>query len=191
VAGDDDQAIYGFRSAEVGNLLGFERDFPGARVVALERNYRSTGAIVAAAARLAAHNTRRRAKTMWTAAAAGLPVAVYPCADEREEADAAARWCAARIGRGAAPGALAVLVRTRAQLRPLEDALLLAGIACRVVGGQGLWETAAVRDLVAHLALLVNPRDELALARALRTQPGIGQVAVARVLGARCEKAGV
>jgi DNA helicase II / ATP-dependent DNA helicase PcrA len=184
VAGDDDQAIYRFRGAEVQNLLGFERDFPGARAVALVRNYRSSGAIVAAAARLAAHNTRRRAKTMWTLAPAGPPVRLHACADECEEADAAAHWCAGHLDRGAEPGALAVLVRTRAQLRPLEDALLLAGIGCRVVGGQGLWETAAVRDLVAHVTLLVNPRDEVALGRALRTRPGVGAVSVARVLGA-------
>jgi DNA helicase-2/ATP-dependent DNA helicase PcrA len=189
-AGDDDQAIYRFRGAEVQNLLGFERDFPGARVVALERNYRSSGAIVAAATRLAAHNTYRRAKTMWTAGPAGPPVGLNACADEREEAEAAAGLCAARLERGAPPDALAVLVRTRAQLRPLEDALLLAGIGCRVVGGQGLWETAAVRDLVAHLTLLVNPRDEVALGRALRTRPGIGQVAVARFLGAGRDRGG-
>jgi DNA helicase II / ATP-dependent DNA helicase PcrA len=197
VAGDDDQAIYRFRSAEVGNLLGFERDFPGARVVALERNYRSAGAIVSAAARLAAHNRERSAKTMWTDAPPGPPIAAVSFADEGEEAGAAATWCAARLGRGVAAGELAVLVRIRAQLRPLEDALLGAGIACRVVGGQGLGETASVRDLVAHLALLCNPRDELALARALRTRPGVGPVAVARVLGfahgdlvARCVAAG-
>jgi DNA helicase II / ATP-dependent DNA helicase PcrA len=197
VAGDDDQAIYRFRSAEVGNLLGFERDFPGARVVALERNYRSAGAIVSAAARLAAHNRERLAKTMWTDAPAGPAIAAVSCQDERDEAEQAATWCAARMERGVAAGEPAVLVRVRAQLRPLEDALLGAGIACRVVGGQGLWATAAVRDLVAHLTLLVNPRDELALARALRTRPGVGPVAVARVLGcghgdlvARCAAAG-
>jgi DNA helicase II / ATP-dependent DNA helicase PcrA len=190
VAGDDDQAIYRFRGAEVQNLLGFERDFPGARVVALERNYRSSGAIVAAAARLAAHNPRRRAKTMWTAVPTGPAIGVHRCADERQEAEAAAGWCRARLVRGTPPDELAVLVRTRAQLRPLEDALLLVGIDCRVVGGQGLWESAAVRDLVAHLTLLVNPRDALALARALRTRPGVGPVAVARVLGASHEKDG-
>jgi DNA helicase II / ATP-dependent DNA helicase PcrA len=190
VAGDDDQAIYHWRGADLSNLLGFERDFPGARVVALERNYRSSGAIVTAAARLAAHNSRRRAKTMWTPAQAGPPVALHAWADEREEAEAAAHWCAGHLERGAEPGALAVLVRTRAQLRALEDALLLAGIGCRVVGGQGLWETAAVRDLVAHLTLLVNRRDEVALARALRTRAGLGHVAVARVLGAGRQRGG-
>jgi DNA helicase-2/ATP-dependent DNA helicase PcrA len=190
VAGDDDQAIYHWRGADVSTLLGLERDFPGARTVPLERNYRSTGAIVAAAARLAAHNRRRLTKTMWTPAADGPPVEAHAWTDESEEAEGAARWCAARLQRGSRPDGLAVLVRTRAQLRPLEDALLLAGIACRVVGGQGLWESAAVRDLVAHLTLLVNPRDEIALARALRTRPGVGQVAAARVLAAGRDNSG-
>jgi DNA helicase II / ATP-dependent DNA helicase PcrA len=127
---------------------------------------------------------------MWTDAPAGPAIAAPCCADERDEAEAAATWCAARLERGVPAGELAVLVRTRDQLRPLEDALLLAGIGCRVVGAQGLWETAAVRDLVAHLTLLVNPRDELALARALRTRPGIGPVAVARVLAAGRDRSG-
>jgi DNA helicase II / ATP-dependent DNA helicase PcrA len=190
VVGDDDQAIYHWRGADVSNLLGFERDFPEARVVRLERNYRSSGAIVAAAARLAAHNRGRRAKTMWTLAPEGPAVSAVACADEREETQMAAAWCRARLERGVAAERIALLVRTRAQLRPLEDALLLAGVGCRVVGGQGLWETQAVRDLVAHLTLLVNPRDELALARALRCQPGVGEVAVARVLGAGPEHGG-
>jgi DNA helicase II / ATP-dependent DNA helicase PcrA len=184
VAGDDDQAIYHWRGADVSNLLGFERDFPEARVVKLERNYRSSGAVVAAAAGLVLHNRRRHPKTMWTNAPPGPAVTVVGWADETEEARAAAAWCAARHGQGVPAEQLAVLVRTRAQLRALEDALLLAGIACRVVGGQGLWESQAARDLVAHLTLLVNPRDELALARALRCQPGVGEVTVGRLLAA-------
>ena len=151
-------------------------------MIALERNYRSTGAIVTAAARLVERNRRRRPKTMWTSAPTGLAVVAHGCADEREEAEQAAAWCRALIERGASAGELAVLFRTRAQARALEDALLLAGVPCRVVGGQGLWETAAVRDLVAHLTLLVNPRDQLALSRALKTTPGVGPAALARVL---------
>jgi DNA helicase-2/ATP-dependent DNA helicase PcrA len=190
VVGDDDQAIYHWRGADVSNLLGFERDVPDARVVKLERNYRSSDAIVEAAARLVWHNRRRRAKAMWTDAPSGPAVTVVACADELEEARAAAAWCATRLGQGLPAEQLAVLVRTRAQLRALEDALLLAGIACRVVGGQGLWESQAVRDLVAHLTLLVNPRDELALARALGCQPGIGEVSVGRVLAAAARHEG-
>jgi DNA helicase-2/ATP-dependent DNA helicase PcrA len=184
VIGDDDQAIYHWRGADVGRILEFERDFPGSRVVALERNYRSTGAIVAAAARLVSHNRRRRAKTMWTPVPAGAAVVAMACADEREEAQQASIWCKALIERGARAGEIAVLFRTRVQGRPLEDALLQAGVPYRVLGGQGLWDTAAVRDLIAHLTLIVNPRDELALARALTSRPGVGPVALARVLGA-------
>jgi DNA helicase-2/ATP-dependent DNA helicase PcrA len=184
VIGDDDQAIYHWRGADVSRILEFERDFPGSRVVALERNYRSTGAIVAAAARLVGHNQRRRPKTMWTPASAGSAVVAVACAHEREEAQQAAVWCRALIERGARAGEIAVLFRTRIQARPLEDALLQAGVPYRVLGGQGLWETAAVRDLVAHLTLIVNPRDEVAFGRALTSRPGVGPMALARVLGA-------
>jgi DNA helicase II / ATP-dependent DNA helicase PcrA len=184
VVGDPLQAIYGFRAAAVENILSFERRFAGTRVVALERNYRSSGAIVACAARLARHAGVGGRVEMWTDARAGPAVAAVGCADEREEADAAAAWCRTLLDRGVAAGEIAVLYRTRAQARPLEDSLLLAGVPCRVLGSQGLWESAAVRDLVAHLSLLSNPRDRLALGRALRCLPGVGPVAVARVLGA-------
>ena len=184
VAGDEDQAIYHWRGADVSNLRRFERDFADARVVALSRNYRSSGAIVGAAARLVLHNRQRIAKTMWTDAPPGPAVTVVACADEREESRIAAAWCRARLEQGVRAEQLAVLVRTRGQLAALEDALLLAGVRCRVVGGKGLWDTQSVRDLVAHLTLLVNPRDELALARALITRPGVGEVSVGRVLGA-------
>ena len=184
VVGDDDQAVYGWRGAQVEHVLRFERDYPGARVIALERNYRSSGAIVTAGARLAAHNERRSEKTMWTRAPEGPAVALAACADESDEARQAAIWCRALIERGVEAGEIAVLFRTRDQARQLEDALLLAGVPCRVVGGQGLWETAAVRDLTAHLTLLVNPRDRVALARALACRPGVGAVTVARVIAA-------
>jgi DNA helicase II / ATP-dependent DNA helicase PcrA len=184
VAGDEDQAIYHWRGADVSNLRRFERDFADARVVALARNYRSSGAIVAAAGRLVLHNRQRIAKTMWTDAPPGPAVTVVRCVDEREESRTAAAWCRARLEQGVAAEQLAVLVRTRGQLQALEDALVLSGVRCRVVGGQGLWETQSVRDLVAHLTLLVNPRDELALVRALLTRPGVGEVSVGRVLGA-------
>ncbi len=186
---DDDQSIYGWRGAEVENVLGFERDYPGARVIALERNYRSSGAIVRAGARLAARNERRSEKTMWTQAPEGVAVALVACADEADEARQAAVWCRALVERGVAAGEIAVLFRTRAQARQLEDALLFAGVPCRVVGGQGLWESAAVRDLTAHLTLLVNRRDRVALARALGAQPGVGAVTVARVIaGSECHR---
>ena len=184
VVGDPLQAIYRFRGADLGNILGFEARFPGTRVVALGRNYRSTAAIVGCAARLGAHGEGGRRVAMWTDAPNGPAVTVSAHSDEHQEAQQAAIWCAGLLERGTPSGQVAVLVRTRAQARPLEDSLLLAGVACRLLGGQGLWDTAAVRDLVACLTLLHNPRDQLALGRALGTQPGVGAVAIARVLGA-------
>jgi DNA helicase II / ATP-dependent DNA helicase PcrA len=184
VVADDDQAIYRFRGAEVQNVLDFERDFPEPRVILLERNYRSSGAIVEAAAALIDHNQRRREKRMWTSADAGRAVTVAAYADEAEEARAAAAWCEELRAVGTTAGEIAVLFRTRLQARPLEDALLLAGVPYRVLTGQGLLESAAARDLVAHLTLLVNPRDRLALARAIAGWEGVGGASVARVLGA-------
>ncbi|MCA1699408.1 MAG: UvrD-helicase domain-containing protein, partial [Actinobacteria bacterium] len=135
--GDEDQAVYGWRGAEVEHVRHFERDYPGARVICLERNYRSSGAIVRAGALLVAHNERRSEKTMWTRAPAGLAVALIACADEADEANQAAVWCRALIEAGIEAGEIAVLFRTRAQARVLEDALLFAGVPCRVIGGQG------------------------------------------------------
>ena len=184
VVGDPLQAIYGFRGADVGNILGFEQRHADVRVVALGRNYRSSAAIVACAARLGAHSAGGQGVQMFTNAPHGAAVTVSAHADEHHEAQQAAIWCAALLERGIPPGQVAVLVRTRAQTRPIEDSLLLAGVACRLLGAHGLWETAAVRDLAACLALVCNPRDQLALGRALGTQPGIGTVTIARVLGA-------
>jgi DNA helicase II / ATP-dependent DNA helicase PcrA len=174
VVADDDQAIYRFRGAEVQNVLDFERDFPEPQLIRLERNYRSSGAIVEAAATLIGHNERRRQKRMWTSAEAGPAVAVAAYADEAEEARAAAAWCEELRAAGTPAGEIAVLFRTRLQARPLEDALLLAGLPYRVLTGRGLLESAAARDLVAHLTLLVNPRDRLALARAIAGWEGVG-----------------
>ncbi|MCP9491557.1 MAG: UvrD-helicase domain-containing protein [Solirubrobacteraceae bacterium MAG38_C4-C5] len=190
VVGDPLQAIYRFRGADVGNILGFKARFPGTRVVALGRNYRSTAAIVGAAARLGAHDEGDQRVAMWTDAPSGAAVAVSAHDDEHHEARQAAVWCAALLERGTRSGEVAVLIRTRAQGRPIEDSLLLAGVAYRLLGAQGLWETAAVRDLVACLTLLCNPRDQLALGRALATQPGVGTVAIARVLGAAVDHDG-
>jgi DNA helicase-2/ATP-dependent DNA helicase PcrA len=184
VVGDPQQSIFGFRSAEVENILRFEARYPGTRVVALERNYRSSGAIVDAAGALAGCGGLGERVRMWTPSPSGAAVVAIACADERDEAEQAAAWCAALVERGAPHSEVAVLFRTRAQARLLEDGLLWAGVPSRMLGGQGLWESAAVRDLVSHLTLCSNPRDTVALARALRCQPGVGAVAVARVLGA-------
>jgi len=181
---DDDQLVYSFRAADVRHTLGFERDFPGARVVALERNYRSSGRVVHAAGRLIAHNRERRSKRIVAVAPQGAPVRVLSFADEGEEARAAIRWCAERIARSVAPEELALLYRTRGQARPLEQALLPARLAYRVLGGLGFFEHAEVRDALAYLALVSNPRDRLAFERALQIpRRGLGPAAIARLLG--------
>jgi DNA helicase-2/ATP-dependent DNA helicase PcrA len=180
---DEDQAVYAFRGADVSGVLGFERLFPGARVLRLERNFRSTPQVVAAAGRLIAHNRERRPKRMVSRQPPGPPVTVERFADATEEARAAAAWCRARVDAGAPPREVAVLHRTRGQARPLEEALLLAHVPYRLLGGQGFFEHAEIRDALAYLALLANPRDRIAFARALQSpRRGLGPAAVARLI---------
>jgi len=180
---DDDQLVYSFRSAEVRNTLRFEADFPGAEVVTLERNYRSSGQIVRAAGGLIAHNRERRAKRIVAVAPAGRAVRVLAFADEAEEARAAVAWCAQRLAGSVQADDLALLYRTRGQARPLEQALLPARLPFRVLGGQGFFEHAEVRDALAYLALVSNPHDRLAFARALQApRRGLGEVAIRRLV---------
>jgi DNA helicase II / ATP-dependent DNA helicase PcrA len=181
VVADDDQAIYGWRAAELAGVLGFESEFAGARSVTLAANHRSTELIVASARRLIEHNTERRAKPLVSAVGPGAPVLVEAHTDERDEALAALRWCRAHIRAGVAAGELALLYRARALCHPLEQVLSAAAVPYRVLGGQGVFERAEVRDALAHLTLVVNPRDRAAFARAICTRRGIGPVAVARL----------
>ncbi|HEX9052835.1 MAG TPA: UvrD-helicase domain-containing protein, partial [Anaeromyxobacter sp.] len=149
--GDDDQAIYGWRGAEVRNILRFERHFPGAREVRLEQNYRSTGNILACANAVIAKNPDRRPKTLFTSAGAGDPVRLVALENEEEEA----RWVAEEIGRlrreGRPWGDLAVLYRLNAQSRPIEEALRAASMPHVVHGGPAFFDRAEVRDLLAYL----------------------------------------
>jgi DNA helicase-2/ATP-dependent DNA helicase PcrA len=181
VVGDDDQALYGWRGADVENVRRFERDYPDARVVRLERNYRSSARIVGAAARLIAHNRERKPKALEAVAGEGLPVRALGFRDAEEEARAAAGWCRSLIAAGNAPEQLAILYRTHHEARLLEQALLVAALPYRVLGGHGLFERAEVKDALAHLALVANPRDRVAFARALGTQRGVGPQTLARV----------
>jgi DNA helicase-2/ATP-dependent DNA helicase PcrA len=180
VVADDDQAIYGWRGAALGNVLDFEHAFPGARVVELGRNYRSSGRIVAASARLIAHSRQRRAKRLWTPAQPGPAIELVAFGDEREEASAAGAWCAALIGEGTEPGEIALLYRTRQQAGPLEQAMVAARLSYRVLGGRALFDHTEVRDALAYLRLLVNPRDRIAFTRALSAPPrGLGPASAA------------
>jgi len=177
--GDEDQGIYRWRGADLENILEFERHFPGATVRKLERNYRSTGNILSAANAVVAHNRLRRGKKLWTDAGRGEPVALFRASDDQEEA----RQVTETIGRLRGRHALAdfaVLVRTNAQTRAFEDEFFRAGIPYSLVGGVRFYERAEIKDLIAYLRLLRNPRDNFSLSRVLNQPPrGIGKGTVA------------
>lgn len=181
--GDDDQSIYGWRGAEVGNILRFEKDFPGAKVVRLEQNYRSTEHILAAASGLIAANAGRLGKTLWTEARGGEKVRLIGHWDGEEEA----RWIGeeiealARGTRGMAPVGLngqAILVRASHQMRAFEDRFLTIGLPYRVIGGPRFYERLEVRDAMAYFRLAVSPEDDLAFERIVNTpKRGLGDKA--------------
>lgn len=182
--GDDDQSIYGWRGAEVGNILRFEADFPGAHVVRLEQNYRSTPHILAAASGIIAANKGRLGKTLFTAAEEGEKVRLIGHWDGEEEA----RWigeeieAAQRGSRGMAPlglDAMAILVRASHQMRAFEDRFLTIGLPYRVIGGPRFYERMEVRDAMAYFRLAVSPADDLAFERIVNTpKRGLGDKAV-------------
>jgi len=188
--GDDDQSIYGWRGAEVGNILRFEADFPGAAVVRLEQNYRSSGHILGAAAGLIAQNRGRLGKTLWTAADGGEKVRVRALWDGEEEA----RWVGEEIEtlqrRGIGAGQVAILVRAGFQTREFEERFITLGLPYRVVGGPRFYERQEIRDALAYFRLVVSPADDLAFERIINVpRRGVGTAAMqqlhttARTLG--------
>ena len=188
VVGDDDQSIYGWRGADIRNILDFERDFPGAEVVRLEENYRSTPAILEVANEVISNNRDRKDKRLRTRRPAGEPVQVVQLPDERAEAS----WIVeqiqgAEIGRG--PQDHVVLYRTNAQSRPFEDSLRRARIPYRIVGGVRFYERREIKDVLAYLQLAVNPADEAAFARAVSwPRRGVGGVTLDRLRRAAAER---
>ncbi len=180
--GDDDQSIYSWRGAEIGNMLSFERDFPGAQVIRLEQNYRSTGHILGAAGGVIARNRGRMGKTLWTEAHAGEPVAVIGVWDGPEEA----RLVGERIERlqreGAALADIAILVRAQFQTREFEDRFIQIGLPYRIVGGFRFYERAEVRDALAYLRATLSPADSLAFERIINApRRGLGEKSLARL----------
>ena len=181
--GDDDQSIYGWRGAEVGNILRFEKDFPGAQVIRLEQNYRSTPHILAAASGVIAANAGRLGKTLWTEAREGEKVRLIGHWDGEEEA----RWIgeeveALQAGRRALPAMglddMAILVRASHQMRAFEDRFLTIGLPYRVIGGPRFYERLEVRDAMAYFRLAVSPDDDLAFERVVNTpKRGLGDKA--------------
>ena len=176
VVGDDDQAIYGWRGADVRHMLSFQQDFPGTTLIKLEQNYRSTQVILDAANGIIAENARRLGKTLFTAKQGGEPVTLLTAADERDEAE----WLAGELSRRAADGdmayeGMAILYRTNAQSRPLEEAFRFRGIPYRLVGAVSFYERREVKDVLAYLRLIANPADDEAFARIVNVpRRGIG-----------------
>jgi len=183
VVGDEDQSVYGFRHADIRNILDFERDFPGAEVVKLEQNYRSTQTILSAANAVVERNRERRAKNLWTEAGEGDQVRLSELADEHEEA----RWIAGEIERlGSEEGVrredVAVFYRTNAMSRVLEDTLVRFELPYQVIGGTKFYERAEIKDAIAYLSLLVNPSDQVSFARVVNSpRRGIGTTSQGRL----------
>ncbi len=172
VVGDEDQAIYGFRGADIRNVLDFQRTFPGARIFRLQENFRSTGVILQAASTLVAHNTQRLGKTLWTRKSGGKPIAVYHFGDEMDEAFALADLI---LDSERPFSHYVILFRTNFQSRPFEEVFTRRRIPHQVVGTLRFYERKEIKDVLAYLKLAVNPRDREAFYRAVNTPPrGIG-----------------
>ncbi len=183
VVGDDDQSIYRWRGADVRLIRGFRRDFAGATVVKLEQNYRSTGHIVAAALGVIEPASQREPKKLWTAADSGEPIRVRAVRDERDEASSVVRTIQTELARGTPASEIAVFYRIHAQSRVLEEALRTANLPYQIVGGMKFFERAEVKDLIAYLRLVDNPRSDADLMRVINVPTrGIGQKTVNRLL---------
>ena len=180
--GDDDQSIYSWRGAQVENILRFERDFPGAKVVRLEQNYRSTPHILAAASGVIAHNGGRLGKTLWTAEQTGEKVRVIGVWDGPEEARRVGEEIEAAARAGTRADDIAILVRAQHQTREFEDRFIAIGLNYRIVGGVRFYERMEIRDALAYLRLVNQPADDLAFERIVNTpKRGLGDKAVARI----------
>ena len=183
VVGDDDQSIYRWRGADIGNILRFEQDFPGAEVIRLERNYRSTQVILEAANALISHNAARKGKTLYTDEDRGdlLTLRVYP--NERDEAEAIADHIDGEVdGLESEDGEFGVLYRTNAQSRPIEDALRRRSIAYEIYGGVRFYDRKEVKDALAYVRLLVNPRSDVDYQRIINVPArGIGKTSIEKI----------
>ncbi|QHO71516.1 AAA family ATPase [Bradyrhizobium sp. CCBAU 051011] len=177
--GDDDQSIYGWRGAEVDNILRFEHDFPGAKVIRLERNYRSTGHILAAASHLIAHNEGRLGKTLRTEDVDGEKVTVTGSWDSEEEARAIGEEIEELQRAGDNLNEVAILVRASFQMREFEDRFVTLGLPYRVIGGPRFYERAEIRDALAYLRVINSPADDLAFERIVNVpKRGLGDATV-------------
>jgi DNA helicase-2/ATP-dependent DNA helicase PcrA len=178
VVGDEDQSIYGWRGANIRNILDFERDFPGAITIRLEQNYRSTKTILEAASAVVAHNTERIGKWLWTEAGAGETITLYESPDSENEA----LWIADTVEKHLSrhpKQRVAILYRTNSQSRQIEEALRRYGRKYIVVGGFSFYQRAEVKDILAYLKILVSPQDSISLLRIINTPArGIGRTTI-------------
>ncbi len=175
VVGDDDQSIYAFRGATIKNILNFEKDFPEAKVVKLEENYRSTSNILDSANAVIAVNKGRKGKNLWTRGDKGAPVFTYVAEDEEAEAWFITRTIESRAKAGEQYRDMAILYRTNAQTRAIEEALMRVKIPYRIYGGLKFYDRKEIKDVIAYLRLIVNPADSQAFLRIVNTPPrGIG-----------------
>src|SRR5204863_284882 len=180
--GDPDQSIYAFRSADINNILHFERDFPGTRTIALEQNYRSTNNILDAANHVITNNRERKPKELWSDLGDGEPVHVVEVEDEHAEARFVAAGIAGLVEEGFSGDEIGVFYRTNAQSRVLEDVLVRQGVSYQVIGGPRFYERAEIKDAIAYLQAIDNPYDAVSLMRiANRPRRGIGDSSLARL----------
>ncbi len=165
VVGDDDQSIYGWRGADIRNILDFEKDFPDAKVIKLEQNYRSTANILDAANQVIALNENRKDKALWTQQGPGEPIRLYRAGDEREEAAWICQQIRALEAQGEEASRFAVLYRTNAQSRVVEESFVRAGIKYRMYGGLKFYDRKEVKDILAYLRVMINPADDISVRR--------------------------
>jgi DNA helicase II / ATP-dependent DNA helicase PcrA len=183
VVGDDSQSIYGFRGADVSNILDFEKDFPDARVVKLEQNYRSTQTILSAANAVIANNRGGIAKRLWSERGQGSPIRVHGLDDEHAEARFVVGEVERLVDEGAARAEIAVFYRTNAMSRVIEDTLVRREIAYQVIGGTKFYERAEIKDAVAYLAWIANPFDVVSFQRVANSpRRGLGQTSLSRIV---------
>ena len=192
VVGDDDQSIYGWRGAEISNLLDMEKHFPEVKVIKIEQNYRSTNTILRAANTVIKNNLRRRGKQLWSDKGDGAKILLYTFADDEEEARTVVEQINyARIARRVPWGDNAILFRTNQQSRPLETALRTAGVRYHLIGGQSFFDRREIRDFLAYLKTFLNPHDDVSLLRIANTPArGLSDVTMERLLAASHERKG-
>lgn len=179
VVGDADQSIYGWRGADINNILDFEKDFQKSHTILLEQNYRSTKQILDAANHLIDHNEQRRKKNLWTENAEGEPVRFRATQSEHEEAMTVLEWTEKAIRKGYRYADMAVLYRTNAQSRAIEEILMRSSVPYHVVGGLKFYDRAEIKDLIAYMNVVVNPTDDIALQRIINVpKRGIGAASV-------------